>query len=224
MNKKLAAATIVAGLGIGGFAGTILGNPSVSSAQTAGSTVAPAATGTAAADPAARPKPFADAIAGLVTDGTLTQAQADKVTAALVAARPAGDHGGREGRGGPGGAGRGAQLTVVAATLGITEADVQTALQGGQTIAQVAASKNVDVQKVVDAIVADFKTKEQAEVATGDHTQAEVDAKVAEFTTHVTDMVNGKMPAGGKGGPGMGGRGPRGDKPAAAPAASAPAA
>jgi hypothetical protein len=215
MNKKLAAATIVAGLGIGGFTGTILGTPGVSSAQTTSSTVtptasAPAATGTV--DPAAKPKPFADAIAGLVKDGTLTQAQADTVTAALVAARPAGD-----GRGGKGGAGRGMGLDAAATALGMTAADLRTAVQGGQTIAQVATSKGVDLQKVVDAIVADYKTKEQAEVATGDHTQAEVDAKVADFTTKVTDMVNGKLPVGGKDG---GGRGPRGAAPTTAPAAA----
>jgi hypothetical protein len=219
MNKKLAAATIVAGLGIGGFTGTILGTPGVSSAQTTSSTIAPAATGTA--DPAAKPKPFADAIAGLVKDGTLTQAQADKVTAALIAARPAGDGEGRGGHGGPG-MGRGMGLDAAATALGMTAADLRTAVQGGQTIAQVATSKGVDLQKVVDAIVADYKTKEQAEVATGDHTQAEVDAKVADFTTKVTDMVNGKLPVGGQRGPG--GRGPRGAAPTAAPATSAVAA
>jgi hypothetical protein len=204
MNKKLAAATIVAGLGIGGFAGTVFGTPGTSFAQTTGSsTTTPTATATVTA-----PISQADAIAALVKDGTITQAQADKVVAALKAARPEG--------------GRGAELTVVSTALGMTPAELKTALQGGQTIAQVAASKNVAITKVTDALIADYKTKETAEVATGDHTQAEVDQKVADFTARVTDMVNGKLPAGGRGPGGRGGRGGAGAN-GAAPAATAAA-
>ena len=53
----------------------------------------------------------------------------------------------------------------------------------------------------------DFTDKETAEVAAGEHTQAEVDAKIADFKTRLDDMVNGVRPAGG---PGMGGKGMRG--------------
>jgi hypothetical protein len=219
MNKKLAAVGLAAGLGIGGFTGAILGTPGVSSAQTTPTPTVPAAS--AASTDAARPKPYVDAIAALVKDGTITQAQADKVVAALVAARPA-DGMGRGGHGGDG-IGRGAGLTAVSTALGMTPAELKTALQGGQTIAQVAASKNVSVQKVIDAMIADYKAKETAEVASGDHTQAEVDQKIADFTARASDIVNGKMPAGGpKGnGGGRGGRGPNGTAPVAP--ATAPA-
>ncbi|MFM8794970.1 MAG: hypothetical protein ACKOFF_08860, partial [Acidimicrobiales bacterium] len=53
----------------------------------------------------------------------------------------------------------------------------------------------------------DYTEKEQAEVASGEHTQAEVDAKIAEFKTRLDDIVNGVRPAGG---PGMGGKGGHG--------------
>jgi hypothetical protein len=223
MNKKLAAVGLAAGLGIGGLTGAILGTPTVSGAQTTPTPTAPTASAApAVGTQAARSKPYADAIAALVKDGTITQAQADKVVAALEAARPA--DGGRGGKGGDG-AGRGAGLTAVSTALGMTPAELKTALQGGQTIAQVAASKNVDVQKVIDAMVAEYKTKETAEIATGDHTQAEVDQKVADFTTRATDIVNGRVPVGGpQGGKGgRGGRGQNGTAPAV-PATAAPAA
>ena len=72
----------------------------------------------------------------MVDDGTITQAQADKVIAALVAARPLGGHEGGP-MGGPHGGPRGLigqGLDVVAKTLGIPEENVTvnvTLLGGG---------------------------------------------------------------------------------------------
>jgi hypothetical protein len=224
MNKRLASAVIAVGLAGGGAAGVLFGAPSISSAQTA--TTQPSA---ATADPAApaagtnaRPDRGAivtNALKTLVDNGTITQVQSDAVAAALQAAAPQGGQGGQGGHGGPQGdhaggpsgqpGGRGQNLDIAATALGITAADLKTALDGGQNIAQVAASKGVDVQKVIDALVADYSTKENAEVATGDHTQAEVDAKIVEAKTRITDMVNGKAPtrpAGAAGAPGTGTR------------------
>ena len=45
--------------------------------------------------------------------------------------------------------------SVVAKAIGITETELNTALQGGQSVAAVAKAHNVDVQKVIDALVAD---------------------------------------------------------------------
>jgi hypothetical protein len=154
-------------------------------------------------------------LAKLVTDGTITQVQADKVASAIEAARPAGgmhDGQGRDGRGGFGGPGM--TLDAAAKALGMTAAELRTAVQGGQTIAQVAASKNVPVQTVIDAMVAGFKAQETSEIASGQHTQAEVDQKVADFTTRAADIVNGKA------GPIRGGRAADNTNPAtpAAPA------
>jgi hypothetical protein len=209
MNKRLASAVIAVGLAGGGAAGVLFGAPSISSAQTA--TTQPVA---ATADPAvpvagttARPDRGAivtNALKTLVDNGTISQAQSDAVAAALKAAAPQGGQGGHGGpqgdhAGGPGGpggqpGGRGQNLDVAATALGMTATDLKTALDGGQNIAQVATAKGVDVQKVIDALVADYSTKENAEVATGDHTQAEVDAKIVEAKTRITDMVNGKAP------------------------------
>jgi hypothetical protein len=127
----------------------------------------------------------------LVADGTITQAQEDAILAGLKAQLPTlGDgkfpgpggmggpgmgHGGR-GHGGfgePGFGGRGAGLDAAATALGITSDELKTELQAGKTIADVATEKGVDVQTVIDAIVA---------------------AETANITERVTDMVNGVRP------------------------------
>ncbi len=94
----------------------------------------------------------------------------------------------------------------VAKALGMTETDLRTALQT-KSFATIAKEKNVDIADVKKALIADLKAHLDAEVAAGEHTQAEVDAKIAEFKTRLDDMVNGVRPAGG---PGMGGRGGHG--------------
>jgi lipoate-protein ligase A len=72
--------------------------------------------------------------------------------------------------------------------------ELRTELRSGKTIAQVAADQGVDVQDVIDALVADVKAHLDEEVASGEHTQAEADAKLAEVTARITDRVNNGKP------------------------------
>src|SRR5947209_1984947 len=60
---------------------------------------------------------------------------------------PGPDHG----HGGP-------DLSVAATTIGISEADLRSAIESGQTIAQVAQAHGVDPQTVIDAMVAAEQT------------------------------------------------------------------
>jgi len=108
-----------------------------------------------------------------------------------------GGPGGRHGRGGPG-----VQLNVAAQAIGIAEVDLVTALRDGQSIAQVAQSKNVDPQKVIDAMVAHAKTKLAAKVTAGELTQAQADERIAKLTPRITEMVNHVGIGGGPDGPG----------------------
>ncbi len=198
MKKKAAAAALAAGLLGGGAAGMILGSTGVSGAQETTTTVEQQAGDSGQSDAttsdAGRPdisEHFTSALAPLVEDGTITQAQADAVIAALAEAGPpeGGDHGGRGGmgRGGPG-------LDSAAEALGITADELRTELEGGATIAEVAAAKGVDVQTVIDAMVAGVKAHLDEEVASGEHTQAEADEKLADATQRITDSVNNGMP------------------------------
>ncbi|MCU1486973.1 MAG: hypothetical protein JWN67_3719 [Actinomycetia bacterium] len=106
---------------------------------------------------------------------------AQEATTSVAAEAPATAPAGRPGLGV-----RGDTLATAAKALGMTEADLRTALQGGKTMADVAKDKGVDVQKVIDALV----------------TQATTDLK-----DRITDMVNGKVPLDGRDGfEGRGGR------------------
>ncbi len=90
MRKALAAGALSASLVAGGAAGALLFAPAISGAQTP-TTQAPS-TGQApqGQPPADRSQWMTDALAPLVQDGTINQAQADAVTKAVpVAAVPA---------------------------------------------------------------------------------------------------------------------------------------
>ncbi len=100
---------------------------------------------------------------------------------------------------GPGGGGRNeavSDTSVVAKAIGISEADLLTALQGGQTVAAVAKAHNVDLQVVIDALVADGQAELDAAVKAGTMTQAQADGEKAELTQRATDQANGSFGGG----------------------------
>jgi polyhydroxyalkanoate synthesis regulator phasin len=241
MNKRLVGTGLAIGLVAGAGAGFVMemaGSAGASSgaAVAVRAAVANATTDTAVpADPNAPTNPNAPTPAArpdrttelqkilqpLIDDGTITQAQADKVIAALAAAPPQGGPMGGHKMGGRGGIG-GFGLDAVAKTLGITAADVRTALESGQSLADLAVSKGKTAQDVIDAVVAEATTKINAEVTAKHLTQADADKILANLKTLATDFVNNTRPAGGPGmgrgfggpmmgGPGFGGPGHRGN-------------
>ena len=220
MNKKMATAGLAAGLLAGTGAGLILqmsGSAGASgvviSAVTRPVETTATDTDTKSADDAAHVAASSarlrEVLKPLVDDGTITQAQADSVVTALAAAGPmGGDHGGHGDHGGRDGRGGGAGPSVVATTLGMTEAEVREAISGGQTLAQLAEAKGSTGQALIDAILAERKAHLDEEVAAGKHTQEEADAKLSEATTRITEMVNNTDATNLKG---PGGHGPRND-------------
>lgn len=203
MKKRLTALGLTVGLVGGGAAGLALGVPSLSSAQSGGSdstTTSPPTTAGSGSDtttptPTAKPdrtKWVQDALAPLVTAGTLTQAQADAVAQALQAAKPAGGPG-HDGRGRRGFGGM--SLDTAAAAIGVTADELRQAIAGGQSIADFATSKNVEPQKVIDALVAETKTRLDQAVTDSKLTQAEADTQLVEATARITSLVNGTLKA-----------------------------
>ncbi len=191
MKHRAAAIGLTVGLLAGGTAGLAIGVPALSGAQET-TTTAPATAQAARPD---KGQHVRDALQPLIDDGTITQAQADAVITALEAARP-------EGGPGMGHGGRGPGLDAAATALGISEDEVRTAVEGGQSLAELAQSRGVDPQVVIDAMVAELQAHLAEEVASGEHTQEEADAKLAAATERITAMVNGELPAGGMRGPG----------------------
>ena len=164
-----------------------------------------------------------------VASGEHTQAEADAklaefktriTTMVNTAGLPM--HGGKGDHGGKGGHGPAKFATAnLATTLKLTETELQTQLKAGKTLTQIAEAQNVDLADVKATLTSDFKAHLDEEVASGEHTQAEADAKLAEFKTRLDDMVNGVRPAGGKGGRGDHGHGRGHGGPDAMPGAPA---
>jgi hypothetical protein len=199
VRRKIAVAIAAGTVALSGFA-------------LAGPALAAVGADTASSAVTSRTDKIKQALAGLVSDKTLTQAQADKVASTLGSA-DLGPGGFGGGRGGPGGHGFGNDLATAAKALGVTEADLRTALQGGKTLAQVAKDKNVSVDKVIAALVAEEKTRIAKEVTDGRLTRAEADKRLADLTARVTERVNSARP-----------EHARGDRPGPQPSASASAA
>ena len=206
-KKKIAAVAVTAVALSLGTVGVSTANAAkhTTTVKSANAGIANPMAGNAANGPEAN---FKTVLSGLVTKGTITQAQADAVLAALVAARPAkgdNDNDGVRPDKAAMDAHRAAQEALVASTLGIDAATIKTRLAAGETLAAIAGAKK---DALIAALVA-FETKEiDARVTAGTLTAAQATTLKADLTAHVTAAVND---AGGKGfGPKGGmGKGPR---------------
>ena len=147
----------------------------------------------------------------LVTKGTLTQAQADAVTAAVTAAKAAHDADRpMGGKGGPLDADRAAMEALVSTTIGVDSATVKSRLQAGESLAQIAGAKK---DALIAALVANETKRIDAAVTAGKLTAAQATEMKANLVAHVTEEVNevgGKGPKGGRGGHGHEHRGQKG--------------
>jgi polyhydroxyalkanoate synthesis regulator phasin len=122
------------------------------------------------------------ALSGLVDDGSLTQEQADEVATTLSDAGLG--HGGHHG-------GDRIGLETAADALGLTEAELRTALESdGTSLADVAQAQGVDVGTLVDALVQAQQDRIAQAVEDGRLTQAEADQRLADLEARVTERVN----------------------------------
>jgi hypothetical protein len=147
-------------------------------------------------------------------------AAADKARIGDIVNKPwpkFGDHFGGGGPGGPGlpglgaGLGRigGIVLEPVAKALGIPTDELKTDLAKGQSVADIAKAKNVDLNKVIGALVADATARIDKMVTDKHLPQAIADKLKGQLKQWITDAVNGKLPSGPMGGFGkFGGFGP----------------
>ena len=143
---------------------------------------------------------------GKTRDGLIAALSAEATKQITTAVdQPGTNFSGPGGRGEPGF--RGFNDEAAAATyIGITEADLRTKLQAGQTLAQIATAAGKTRDGLIAALVADGNTKIEAALAAGKITAAQATAQKASLTTRVTAQVDATRPAGG---PGFPGRGPR---------------
>jgi hypothetical protein len=133
-----------------------------------------------------------DALSGLVTDGSLTQEQADEVATTLNEAGIGRGHG-------PGHGGR-LDLSTAATALDLTEDELRTALEPeGTTLAQVAEDQDVPVDTLIDALVQAEQERLAAAVEEGRIAQDEADQRLADVEERVTERVNSADPGRGHG-------------------------
>src|SRR4051812_20358992 len=126
-------------------------------------TAADTAVGTAASGVADRTAKIKDALKGLVSNGTITQAQADKVASTLASQLPPPDMGGRGH-----GPGRGLlPAEAVAKALGITVDELRAGHEAGKTLAQIAAAKGISKADLISKLVAAAKAQLAADVTAG---------------------------------------------------------
>lgn len=134
--------------------------------------------------------------------GTTTTAPDDGTTT------PAPPDGGDACRGGRGHFGH-VDLDVAADALGLSVEDLRAALQDGKSLAVHAGEQGVEVQALIDALVADAAADIDEAVAAGDLDADQAEERKANLAERITAMVNGELPLRGPGRPGGPGRGPR---------------
>jgi polyhydroxyalkanoate synthesis regulator phasin len=145
----------------------------------------------------------ASVLSDLVSDGTLTQAQADKVEKAFEQNREEHQKQ-REAR-------RTQMQALVAKTLGISVADVEQARKDGKSLAELAGDKR---DALVTAMVAAINANIDKDVASGKLSAQEAAQLKSETQARVEERVDQAGPMGPMGGPG---RGHRGEGAAGAP-------
>lgn len=145
-----------------------------------------------AGHPMGMPPQVSTVLSQLVTKGTITQAQADAITAAIQAAAPTGApsiNGGKGGKGRMGGFAKNsaAREAVITSTLGITAADLQAARTAGKSLATLAGAKT---DALITALVNFEITQIDAAVTAGTLNAAQATQIKADLKNHVTQEVN----------------------------------
>ena len=171
-------------------------------------------------------------LSALVAKGTITQAQADAITAAATAAETA-KRAAKDAIHAVKDAERAAFEALISKTIGVDSATIRTRLAAGESLGAIAGAKRADL---IAVIVADKTKHIDAGVIAGKLTAAQATTLKAGLTAHVTaevDSVGGKRGPGmghkegkggrGHGGPGKGGMGaaPTNPAPTASPASAA---
>jgi hypothetical protein len=88
-----------------------------------------------------------------------------------------------------------AQLALIASTIGIDTATVQTRLKAGESLATIAGAKK---DALIAALVADHIKRLDADVAAGKITAEQATRMKANLTARVTEAVNSTRGKGGK--------------------------
>jgi polyhydroxyalkanoate synthesis regulator phasin len=144
----------------------------------------------------------------LVQEGKITQQQADQLKQKVTANNGVIPFGGAFERGFMHGFKMGVTAADISSFLGITEQQLYTELQSGQTLAQVAQAHGKTADQLKTYIHDKIKASLDAAVKNGQITQAQEDTRLSTIDTQINAMINGQAGAGCFGG--LGGKGRHG--------------
>ena len=131
-------------------------------------------------------------LAGLVSKGTITQAQSEAIVKALDDAHAAMGPG--KGMERPDQA---ATLTLISKTIGVDEATIKSRLAAGESLAAIAGAKK---DALIAALVADENKRIDAAVTAGKLTADQATKMKSNVTARVTERINSVPPMKGRGG------------------------
>ena len=80
--------------------------------------------------------------------------------------------------------------TAIAALLGLTADELETAEHAGKSLAAIAGEQNVKVQSVVDLVTKQLTAALDKQLAAGTITQTQYDIKQAKLAAKATEVVN----------------------------------
>jgi polyhydroxyalkanoate synthesis regulator phasin len=194
IRRMVAGAALAGAIGVGGLTVAAVNPLGIAGAQD-GSTTTTTVAGQpdpstqpqqGAAQQGPRAKVVQDALASLVADGTITQAQSDAVAARLKETAKAARQEHKANR-----TERRQQMVAVAAkALGMSADDLTAALKDGKTLKQVAESRDVEPQKVIDALVGAANERVDAAVSSGKLDAARADRVKERAATRIERLVN----------------------------------
>lgn len=196
MNKyklKLAGSTAALVAAVGG--GAALAADQLSPKEESNTIVADAAKElgvTSAKLEAALKQALENRVDAAVADGRLTEAEATALKARIAAGEVpllGLGHGGRH-HAGPGH--HGLELDAASTYLGLTEAEIRTRLESGDTLAEIAAAEGKTSAGLVSALVAAAGTELDQKVAEGRISEAQKATILADLESRIQSIVNGE--------------------------------
>jgi ribosomal protein S20 len=126
-----------------------------------------------------------------VSSGKLTQDQADQMKAKLSdQIKNRVEHKGAFG--GDQNGNRGGQFKEIATLLGVDQQEIMTQLKAGQSLVDIAATKQIDEQQIIDQLVSSASQRIDQEVTSGKITQDQADQMKAKLPDRIKQMVEQK--------------------------------
>ena len=174
--KKMIAAGLVGLTAIGGGAAVV---PALAAAQDAPEVVEETRQGR-----------FGGALEGLVADGTLTQAQVDALQERFESLRAERAEDREDGRRGRRGNSTRMSTSTITEVLGLEADALREARANGQSLADIATDQGVEVQTLIDAMVADASARIDEKAAERGLDADAVAEKKAELEAKITEKVN----------------------------------